>query len=357
MEDDKLDGSQIVKLMDQWNLPMWAIMKSTMDDKDPLKQIADVRRIFHSENNIETKVVFQNSFLMSVFESLKQDDRSRFRFQVPSTFITKFVDAVLSEAEAYQKKHNLYLPAVSRDAIHKDLTAWLELAGYLAIGADLAKMDMQDYSKYPDHIIAYLAMVSAYREDKDGFSEFVKKDLDLSESRLAYVWDKLYTIFNMSPDRIRDISPEKIFHYIRKSVRRAFYDYKRKFEKDPILRQIEDKYRREGEKGIDNLFVEIFPYDQVTDELGYTAINETYNSFEDIGKLEELIAIKQACEKLKGIKPEQIADLRDLLFFSATFDLSYSDVGILLGWSKQKVESTRKFYTRHKESFQKKLNS
>jgi hypothetical protein len=345
MEDDKLQGSQIVKLMDQWMLPMWAITESILDDNDPLKQIADVRRVSHSEYEIEIKIVFQNRFLMSVFESLTQDDQSRFNFQVSKAFTVKFVDAVLAEADAYQEKYNSFLPTISRDAIHKDLAAWLELAGYLAIGAGLAKMDMQDYSEYPNHIIAYLAMVSAYREDRDGFLEFVRKDLNLPESRLAYVWEKLYTFFQESPDRIRNkIDPEKIFNHLRRSVKRAFYQYKRKREKDPILRKIEDKLRGKGEKGIDELFAEIFPFEQVPEDkyekIGklaneeyqafqteYQQLNETYNSFEDIGRLEEIITINQTCKKLKGVKPERVEDLKELLIIRAVYELSYSEAG------------------------------
>jgi hypothetical protein len=201
-------------------------------------------------------------------------------------------------------------------------------------------------------------MVSSYREDKDGFSKFVKDELGFPENRLSYVWEKFYAFFRQSPDEIRNkVDPEKIFNNIRRAVKRRFNDYQRKFNKDPILRKIEDKLRREGKKGIDKLFAQIFPFNEVSDDLYSESINETYNSFEDIGILENIIAIRQACQKLKGVKPERVDELRDLLITRTIYEISYSEAGILLGWSKEKVEKIRVFYKRHEESFQKILIS
>ena len=77
------------------------------------------------------------------------------------------------------------------------------------------------------------------------------------------------------------------------------------------------------------------------------------NRLEDIGKLEEVLAINQACGKLKGVKPERVTEVKELITTRAIFELSYKDTGVLLGWPKKKVDRVRKFYNRHKEIFKK----
>jgi hypothetical protein len=171
-----------------------------------------------------------------------------------------------------------------------------------------------------DHFVCAMVMRKIPEDDTDTLHYFIREVLHLHPDYATDIWFILRKIDWLSEEG-RQI--KKPYSYIKTSAQRSFSRFR--------------------------ILSEIFPLEEETNEF----VDESQT---EIGYIEEILSLKQACVKA-NLKPETTSEIIKLLVARSRYGVTRDEAPEFLGWTEKKSESVWRYFNLKKPALKKHLLS